>query len=178
MPDREFPRRKFLGGLALAPAAAAQAAAPAKMKLAVGSDHAGFPMKAPVIEALKSWGYTVTDCGTHSTDPVDFPDIAQKVCAEVLAGRAQRAVMVCGTGVGAAVAANKIPGIRAALCHDTYCAHQAVEHDDVNVLCMGAWVIGPKLAEEVMTAYLNARFDTSDPALRRRLDKVAAMEKR
>ena len=171
-------RRTFLSGVALAQAAVAQSGAGAKMKLAVGADHAGFPMKAPVIQLLQSWGHSVTDCGTNSTEPVDFPDVAKRVCAEIQAGRAQRAVMVCGTGVGAAIAANKVPGIRAGLCHDTYCAHQAVEHDDVNVLCIGAWVIGPKLAEEVIASYMNARFDSKDPDFQRRLRKVADMEKR
>ena len=169
-------RRGFLGGIAAVPLAGAATTGP-KMKLAVGADHAGFPLKGPVVELLKSWGHSVNDLGTYSTAPVDFPDIAQKVCNEVLSGRAQRAVMVCGTGVGACIAANKIRGIRAALCHDTFCAHQCVEHDDVNVLCMGAWVIGPKLAEEVLTAFLNATFST-DPDLRRRVKKLGEMEKR
>jgi ribose 5-phosphate isomerase B len=175
MAESKIGRRRFLGGLAAAQAATG---APAKMKLAVGADHAGFPLKGPVVELLRKWGHTVTDCGTHSAEPVDFPDIAGKVCGEVLAGRAQRGILVCGSGVGATIAANKVPNIRAALCHDTFCAHQCVEHDDVNVLCMGAWVIGPKLAEEVMASYLNARFDSKDPDFARRLRKVAEMEKR
>ena len=112
------------------------------MKIAVGGDHAGFPMKAPVVEHLKSLGHKVTDHGTHSEDPVDFPDIAQKVTAAILSGEADRGVLVCGTGVGAAIAGNKVPGIRAALAHDTHCAHQGVEHDDVNLICIGAWIIG------------------------------------
>ncbi len=176
MSERHIDRRKFLGGIAAAQVATqAQAAAPAKMKLAVGADHAGFPLKGPVVQLLRSWGHEVNDCGTHSADPVDFPDIARKVCNEVLAGRAQRAILVCGTGVGASIAANKMQNIRAALCHDTYCAHQCVEHDDVNVLCMGAWIIGPKLAEEILAAYLNAKFASSDPDYRRRLRKVEEM---
>jgi ribose 5-phosphate isomerase B len=182
MSDQNFPRRGFIGGVAAFPLAAIEAAAAdtpqAKMKLAVGADHAGFPLKGPMIQLLRSWGHTVTDCGTHSTEPVDFPDIARKVCDEILAGRSQRAILVCGTGVGAAIAANKIPKIRAALCHDTFCAHQSVEHDNVNVLCLGAWVIGPKLAEEVLTAYLNAKFASADPDFQRRLRKVEEMEKR
>ena len=177
MENRSLARRKFLAGVAGAPLVAAAATTTPKMKLAVGADHAGFPLKGPVVQLLKSWGHPVNDLGTFSTEPVDFPDIAQKVCNEVLAGRAQRAVMVCGTGVGACIAANKIRGIRAALCHDTYCGHQCVEHDNVNVLCMGAWVIGPKLAEEVLAAYLNATFST-DPDLRRRVKKLEEMEKR
>jgi ribose 5-phosphate isomerase B len=149
-----------------------------KMKLAVGSDHAGFPLKGPVIELLRSWGHPVTDCGTYSTAPVDFPDIAQKVCDEILAGRAQRAVLVCGTGVGASIAANKIPKIRATLCGDTFCAHQCVEDDDVNVLCLGAWVVGTKLAADILSTYLNAKFNSADPDLRRRLQKLEQMDNR
>jgi ribose 5-phosphate isomerase B len=148
------------------------------MKLAVGSDHAGFPMKGPVIKSLQSWGYTVKDCGTYSPEPVDFPDIARHVCDEIIAGRAQRGIMVCGTGVGACIAANKISGIRAALCHDTFCAHQCVEHDNVNVLCMGAWIIGPMIADEILTAFLNAKFSSSDPDFARRVQKLEEMEKR
>ncbi|MBI4877084.1 MAG: ribose 5-phosphate isomerase B [Acidobacteria bacterium] len=146
------------------------------MKLVIGSDHAGFPMKGPVMELLRSWGHPLTDCGTYSTDPVDFPDIARKVTAEILAGRAARGILVCGTGVGACIAGNKVRGIRAALCHDTYSAHQSVEHDDVNLLCMGAWIIGIKLAEEILKAYLNATFSTSEE-FRRRVRKLGEMEK-
>jgi len=149
-------------------------AAPA-MKLVIGSDHAGFPLKGPVIEILRSWGHAVNDVGTYSTAPVDFPDIARKACAEILTGRADRGVMVCGTGVGAAIAGNKIKGIRAALCHDTYCAHQCVEHDDVNLLCIGAWIIGIKVAEEVLHAFLGARFST-EPEFRRRVKKLEELE--
>jgi ribose 5-phosphate isomerase B len=145
------------------------------VKLVVGSDHAGFPMKGPVMELLRSWGHTVNDVGAYSTTPVDFPDIAQRVGTEILTGRAQRGIMVCGTGVGAAIAGNKIKGIRAALCHDTFCAHQCVEHDDVNLLCMGAWIIGIKLAEEILRAFLGARFST-DEDFRRRLRKLEQLE--
>jgi ribose 5-phosphate isomerase B len=135
-------------------------------------------MKAPLVKTLQSWGHAVKDVGTYSTDPVDFPDIAQKLCREILSGRLQRGIMVCGTGVGAAIAVNKIRGMRAALCHDTFCAHQCVEHDDVNVLCLGAWVIGPKLAEEVISAYLHARFASEDADLVRRVRKLQEMEKK
>ena len=145
------------------------------MKLVLGNDHAGFPLKAVIVELLRSWGYTINDVGCYSTAPVDFPDIARKVGGEILSGRAQRGIMVCGTGVGAAIAGNKIRGIRAALCHDTFCAHQCVEHDDVNLLCLGAWIIGPKLAEEVLRAYLNARFST-DEDFRRRVKKLEELE--
>jgi ribose 5-phosphate isomerase B len=180
MKDQTMARRRFLGGLAAAQVAASEAHAatgPAKWNLVVGCDHAGFPLKGPAIEVLKSWGHTVKDIGTYSTDPVDFPDIAQKLSAEIRSGRCQRGIMVCGTGVGAAIAVNKIRDMRAALCHDTFCAHQCVEHDNVNVLCMGAWIIGPKTAEEVLKAYLNARFASEDPDLKRRVEKLRQMEK-
>ncbi len=176
-------RRAFCRGGVLAAAAgviakpvvAAAEAPPAPMKLVIGSDHAGFPLKGPVIELLRSWGHTVNDVGTYSTEPVDFPDIARKVCSEILSGRAQRGIMVCGTGVGAAIAGNKVRGIRAALCHDTFCAHQCVEHDNVNLLCVGAWIIGIKLAEEILRAYLNARF-SDDEDFRRRVKKLEELE--
>ena len=175
-------RTFFRGGVLVAaagtiakPANASEVAAGESMKLVIGSDHAGFPLKGPVIELLRSWGHTVNDVGTYSAAPVDFPDIARKVCGEILSGRAQRGIMVCGTGVGAAIAGNKVRGIRAALCHDTFCAHQCVEHDDVNLLCVGAWIIGIKLAEEILRAYLNARFST-DEDFRRRVRKLEELE--
>ena len=179
MAEQQLRRRRFLSGVAAAPLAAAaqEKRSAAAMSLAVGCDHAGFPLKGQVIAMLKSWGHKVTDCGTHSEQPVDFPDIAQKVCNEVLSGKAQRGILVCGTGVGACIAGNKVRGIRAALCHDTYSAHQCVEHDDVNLLCMGAWIIGPKMAEEVLRAYLGATFST-DEDFRRRVRKLSEMEKR
>ena len=175
-------RRNFFRGGVLAAAGMATEGAFASpdapshsMKLVIGCDHAGFSLKGPVLELLRSWRHTVNDVGTYSAAPVDFPDIAKKVCGELLAGRAERGIMVCGTGVGAAIAGNKIHGIRAALCHDTFCAHQCVEHDDVNLLCMGAWVIGVKLAEEVLRAFLNARFSTDDD-FRRRVKKLEELE--
>lgn len=175
-------RRSFCGGGALAAtgmmaqsAAGSEQAPGRSMRLVIGCDHAGFPLKGPVIELLRGWGHTVNDVGTFSAAPVDFPDIARKVCGEILTGRAERGIMVCGTGVGAAIAGNKVRGIRAALCHDTFCAHQCVEHDDVNLLCMGAWIIGIKLAEEVLRAYLNARFST-DEDFRRRVKKLDELE--
>jgi ribose 5-phosphate isomerase B len=177
MADLAIRRRKFLGGVAAAPLAAAQRPTAVKMSLAIGSDHAGFPLKGPVIGLLKSWGYGVKDCGSYSEAPVDFPDVAQKVCAEVLGGKAQRGILVCGTGVGACIAGNKVRGIRAALCHDTYSAHQCVEHDNVNLLCIGGWIIGIKVAEEVLKAFLNANFST-DEDFRRRVRKLDEMEKR
>ncbi len=147
------------------------------MKLVIGGDHAGFPLKGPVIDLLKEWGHTVDDFGTHSTEPVDFPDIAQLVCDAVRTGRADRGILVCGTGVGACIAGNKIPGIRAALCHDSYSAHQCVEHDNVNLLCIGAQIVGVKLAAEVLHAFLNAQF-SSEEQFRRRVAKLAELERR
>jgi ribose 5-phosphate isomerase B len=174
-------RNFFRGGILAAAGMATEAgfasteAPTTPMKLVIGCDHAGFPLKGPLLELLHSWGHTVNDVGTYSNSPVDFPDIARKVCAELLSGRAARGMMVCGTGVGAAIAGNKIRGIRAALCHDTFCAHQCVEHDNVNLLCLGAWVIGVKLAEEVLRAFLNARFST-DEDFGRRVKKLEELE--
>jgi ribose 5-phosphate isomerase B len=128
-----------------------------------------------VIEFLRAQGHAVEDFGTHSPEPVDFPDIARLVCEAVRSGAAERGVMVCGTGVGACIAANKIPGIRAALCHDTYSAHQCVEHDDVNVLCIGAWIVGIRMAEEVLRAFLAAKF-SAEEEFRRRVQKLAVLE--
>ncbi len=147
------------------------------MRLAVGGDHAGFPLKGPVIDLLRSWGHTVQDFGTYDTEPVDFPDIAQLVCDAVRKGEADRGILVCGTGVGACIAGNKIPGIRAALCHDSYSAHQCVEHDNVNLLCIGAQIVGIKLVEEILHAFLEARFSTEEQ-FRRRVEKLAELERR
>lgn len=146
------------------------------MKIAIGGDHAGFPLKGTVIKLLKSWKHSVKDCGSFTPDPVDFPDIAMLVCDEIKSGRADRGIMVCGTGVGASIAGNKIHGIRAALCHDTYSAHQCVEHDDVNLLCLGAQIIGPSLAEEILNAFLNAKFSTEEQ-FRRRVRKLNELDK-
>ncbi|HET7054831.1 MAG TPA: ribose 5-phosphate isomerase B [Thermomicrobiales bacterium] len=147
------------------------------MRLAIGGDHAGFPLKRPVIDALRQWGHEVVDLGTHSTEPVDFPDITQAVCAQLIDGQADRAILVCGTGVGACIAANKIPGIRAALCHDVYSAHQSVEHDDVNVLCLGAQIVGLPLALDLIRTFLDARF-SDEEHFRRRVRKLAELERR
>ncbi len=147
------------------------------MRLAVGGDHAGFPLKGPVIEWLRAAGHDVEDYGTHSPEPVDFPDIAQAVCEAVRGGSVERGILVCGTGAGACIAANKIPGIRAAVCHDTYAAHQCVEHDDVNVLCIGAQIVGIKLVEEILRAFLAAQFST-EADFRRRVAKLAELERR
>jgi ribose 5-phosphate isomerase B len=145
------------------------------MKIAVGGDHAGFPLKGVVIRLLQSWKHTVKDCGSYTPDPVDFPDIAMLVCDEIKSGRAERGIMVCGTGVGASIAANKIHGMRAALCHDTYSAHQCVEHDNVNVLCVGAQIIGASLAEEILRSFLSASFSTEEQ-FRRRVRKLDELD--
>jgi ribose 5-phosphate isomerase B len=145
------------------------------MKLAIGCDHAGFPLKGPLVKLLRSWNHSVKDCGSFTPEPVDFPDIAKLLTDEIKSGRAERGIMVCGTGVGASIACNKTHGIRAALCHDTYSAHQCVEHDNVNVLCVGAQIIGVSLAEEILTAFLNAKFSTAEE-FRRRVRKLDALD--
>ena len=147
------------------------------MRIVIGADHAGFGLKGPVVEALKSWGHEVEDVGTHTGERVDFPDVAQSVCSPILEGKADRGIMVCGTGIGACMAANKIPGIRAALCHDMYSAHQCVEHDDANVLCLGAQIVGDQLAFDLIKTFLAAEFST-DPYFRGRLVKLEEMERR
>lgn len=147
------------------------------MKIAIGADHAGFPLKAAVVERLKAKGHEVSDLGTHSEAAVDYPDFAHAVASAVAEGRAERGVMLCGSGVGATVAVNKVPGVRGALCHDTFSARQGVEDDDVNVLCLGARVVGVSLALEVLDAWAAARFSNAERHARRR-DKVTALEKR
>lgn len=145
------------------------------MILAVGSDHAGYPLKLALLDRLREKGHTVIDHGSYDTNPVDFPDIARLVCATVLSGEAQRGIMFCGTGVGASIACNKVPGIRASVCHDVYTAHQCVEHDDVQIIALGAQIIGPTVAEELVDLFLKAEFSTS-PEFRRRVEKLAAMD--
>lgn len=145
------------------------------MRIALASDHAGFELKEHLSKWLTEAGHAVYDLGTHSTDPVDYPDYSAAVGRAVLDGRANRAIIVCGSGAGACVAANKLNGIRAALAHDTYTAHQMVEHDDVNVLCLGSRVIGEMLAEAVVESFLGASF-TGEERHRRRLEKVKALE--
>jgi ribose 5-phosphate isomerase B len=145
------------------------------MKIACAFDHAGFPLKQLVLEVVAAAGHEPVDLGTNSTDPVDYPDTARAAAERVRSGDADRAVVVCGSGAGVAVAACKFPGIRAACAHDTYTGHQAVEHDDVNVLCLGARVIGPALAAEVITAFLGATFSGEERHVRR-LGKINAIE--
>ncbi|NTJ11635.1 ribose 5-phosphate isomerase B [Rhizobium lusitanum] len=146
------------------------------MKIVVGSDHAGFPLKADIVAVLGELGHTVEDIGSFTPDPVDFPDIAGLLCKKVREGAAERGILVCGTGVGAAIAANKINGIRAAVCHDVHSAHQSVEHDDVNVMCIGAKIVGPWLARDLVVAYLDAQFDRNEDFVRR-VEKLSALEK-
>ena len=145
------------------------------MRIAVGADHAGFPLKAPAIAELKSLGHDVQDLGTDSTEAVDYPDYAQAVAEAVMRGDADRGLILCGSGVGACVAANKVPGVRAATCHDTFSAHQGVEDDDANVLCMGARIVGENLALEIIRAWDGARFSNAERH-QRRLGKVNAIE--
>lgn len=145
------------------------------MRTVIGSDHAGFELKVMLAKHLRDLGEEVVDVGTNSTDPVDYPDFAAAVGHAILEGRADRGVLICGSGVGASVAANKILGIRAGLCHDTYSAHQGVEHDDMNVLVLGARVIGPALARELVETYIRAQF-TKEERHMRRLGKIKAME--
>lgn len=147
------------------------------MRLALGSDHAGFELKKQLAVYLAELGYGVVDMGTHSAEPVDYPDVAESVAMAVIDSRADRGILICGSGVGASVAANKVPEIRAGLCHDTYSAHQGVEHDDMNVLVLGARVIGPELARELVRAFLGGKF-SGEERHRRRIEKVKALEKR
>jgi len=148
------------------------------MRVAIGADHAGTPLNEKAIAALRRLGHEVTDLGTHDpSQPDDYPDYAAAVAEEVVSGRCERGLLICGSGVGVSVAANKVPGIRAAMCHDTYSAHQGVEHDNMNVLCLGARVIGPELMLDLVRAFLDARF-TGEERHCRRLAKITALEER
>jgi ribose 5-phosphate isomerase B len=146
------------------------------MLIAVGADHAGYDLKVDVIRFLEELGHEVMDLGTHSTTPVDYPEYAKQVGRAVQQGKAERGVLVCGSGVGACIAANKLRGIRAALCHDTYTAHQGVEHDDVNVLCLGGRVVGPALACDILRTWLAARY-SGEPRHQRRIDQILEIER-
>jgi ribose 5-phosphate isomerase B len=145
------------------------------MKVAFGCDHAGFEMKTRLMDDARRLGHTIIDCGAMDERPSDYPDFARAVGEAVLAGKAERGVLVCGSGVGASVAANKLRGIRAGLCHDTYSAHQGVEHDEMNVLCLGSRIIGEALAPELMHAFLQANFSGEERHVRR-LNKIKLME--
>ena len=147
------------------------------MKVALACDHAGLPLKQAVIDTVRQAGHEVVDLGVNTPDPVDYPDVAEWVGRAVLDGRAARGIVLCGSGVGAAIAANKLHGIRAGLCHDTYTARQCVEHDDANVLALGGPVIGVELAAEVIRAFLAARFSGEERHVRR-VGKIAALETR
>ena len=148
------------------------------MRIAVGGDHNGFTLKNALVTVLEEMGHQVLDVGPERLDPADdYPDFADAVASAVASGQAERGIMVCGSGVGASVAANKVPGIRAAVCHDIYSAHQGVEHDDMNVLCLGARIIGSEVARELVTSFTSARF-SGEPRHKRRLEKVRAMEKK
>ncbi len=145
------------------------------MRVALGSDHAGFELKNHLATILSDSGFTVFDLGTHTEDSVDYPDFAAAVAKAVVDGRADRGIVICGSGAGASVAANKVKGVRAVVAHDTYTAHQSVEHDDVNVLCLGSRVIGSAVAEELAVTFLSAAFSGEERHVRR-LNKVKALE--
>ncbi len=147
------------------------------MKVAIGADHGGYEMKSDMAKVLESLGHEVIDKGAHVYDAEDdFPDFAAPVAAAVQSGEVARGIVICVSCVGAAIAANKYPGVRAGLCHDTYSAGQGVRHDDMNVLCLGARVIGIALAEDLVKSFMAANLETDEPRFRRRLDKVAAIE--
>ena len=148
------------------------------MKFVIAADHAGFPLKEEVRGYLERLGHEVIDLGAYNTEPSDYPDFAEAVGKALAAGRAERGILICGSGVGVNVAANKMPGIRASMCHDTYSAHQGVEHDDMNVLVMGARIIGTALAFDLVSSFLNARFQKQEERFVRRLNKVKAIEAR
>jgi len=148
------------------------------VKLVISSDHAGFPLKEEIRAYLAKSGHEVVDLGAYNTEPSDYPDFAEKVGLAIKQGEAPRGILICGSGVGVCIAANKIPSIRAGICHDTYSAHQGVEHDDMNVLVLGARIIGPALAFEIVDAYLGAKFTISEERFVRRFNKVMAIEAR
>jgi ribose 5-phosphate isomerase B len=149
------------------------------MKIAVGCDHGGFPLKDVVIESVQAAGHEVIDVGTFSEDPVDFPDFTKKVGEKIQSGEAERGILICGSGIGAAIAANKMKGIYASICHDTYSAAQGVQHDAMNVLCMGGRIIGPELVKVLVPAFLNARYlgnDKGGERFAKRVGKIKFME--
>jgi RpiB/LacA/LacB family sugar-phosphate isomerase len=147
------------------------------MRIAIGADHAGFDLKEIIAAYLRHLGHEVIDVGTNSDDPVDYPDFAEALSKVVVQGQAERGVLICGSVVGTSVSANKIPGIRAGLCHNTYSARQGVEHDDMNVLVLGARVIGIEMARELVDNFLAAKFN-GEERHRRRVEKIKALEKR
>ncbi len=147
------------------------------MKIAVGFDHAGFPLKQTVLEVVRTAGHEPIDLGTNSAEAVDYPDYAEKVGRAIQTGEAERGILVCGSGIGACIAANKMKGVYASICHDTYSAAQGVMHDDMNVLCLGGRVIGPELAKALISAFLNARYLGNDPGGERLARRVAKIHK-
>ncbi len=148
------------------------------MKIAIAADHAGFPLKEEVLAYLRKQGsHQLQDLGAYNTDPSDYPDFAVLVGKALIAGTADRGILICGSGVGVCIAANKMPGVRAGMCHDTYSAHQGVEHDEMNILVLGARIIGPAPAMECVDSFLNATFIAREERFVRRLDKVKAIEK-
>lgn len=138
-----------------------------RMTIAFGNDHAGYIHRKEVLAVLNDLGITVIDLGSDSPQPIDFPLLTREVCRTVINGKAQRGLLLCGTGLGSAMAANRFKGIRAGVCHDTYSAHQGVEHDDMNVMCLGAQIVGPWLMKDLISAFLNARFDGTEDVVRR-----------
>ncbi len=144
--------------------------------VAIGGDHAGYSLKCLLVEHLRDAGMDVVDCGPGNDGPCDFPDFAEAVGLQVLSGRVQRGILVCGSGVGVSVAANKMPGIRAAICHDSYSGRQGVEHDDMNVLCIGARIIGSELAKDILASFLNAQY-SPQPRHQLRVDKILDLER-
>ena len=146
------------------------------MNVAIAADHAGFELKEQVKKLLEEQGHEVLDLGTNNSTPVDYPDYAEAVGLALKNGRTERGICICGSGVGASIAANKIPGVRAGVCHDTYSAHQGVEHDDMNVLSLGGRIVGPEVARELVAAFVKAKFTGEERHLRR-LNKVKAIEK-
>lgn len=145
------------------------------MRVSIGGDHCGVDLKTMVNKWLEEHGHEVIDHGAYDRTPVDFPDVAKKVCGSILKGEAERGIMLCGSGIGAAIACNKIPGIRASVIHDYYSAHQAVEHDDVQVMCMGQWIVGELLTYDLLETFLNAEFST-DPVYKIKVDKLNQMD--
>ena len=146
------------------------------MKIAIGSDHAGFILKTKIISFLKNNGFDIIDVGTNNSETsVDYPDFAKEVSLKIVKGEAEKGIIICGSGIGASIAANKIKGIRAAICHDTYSAHQGVEHDDMNVLCLGGRIIGEELAKEIVLSFLKAKFSNEERHIRR-LNKIKKLE--
>ena len=146
------------------------------MQIAVACDHGGYSLKNIIKECVEALGHTVIDLGTNSTESVDYPDYAEKLSRSIIGGQAERGILICGSGVGACIAANKIKGIYAAVCHDTYSAHQGVQHDNMNVLCLGARIVGAELAKELVGAFLSAQFLVNEERHVRRVNKIYKLE--